>query len=89
MNKIYSDSLDAELLDIREASDGTGGKFIVLRGGSRIRSTHIFMESFQDFGGLIGGHIEEAAPDFGRWESTGRKAGDDTEIVTTTFEGAP
>ena len=47
------------------------------------------MESRKDLGGLEGGHIEEAAPDFGAGEAAGREARDDTEIVRAPFEGAP
>ena len=46
------------------------------------------MESCEDFRGLEGGHIEEAAPDFGGGEATGYKARDNTEIVGAAFKGA-
>ena len=47
------------------------------------------MESCKDLGGLKGGHIEEAAPNFGAGEATGREARDDAEVVGAAFEGSP
>ena len=64
---------------------------VVVRGAgiARIRSVDVFVESREDLGGLGGGHIEEAAPDFGGREATGREARDDAEVVGAAFEGAP
>ena len=47
------------------------------------------MESRKDLGGLGGGHIDEAAPDFGGGEAAGREVRDDAEVVGAAFEGAP
>ena len=47
------------------------------------------MESCEDLGGLGGGYIEEAAPDFGGREAAGREARDDAEVVGAAFEGVP
>ena len=55
---------------------------------TRTRSVNAFVESREDLGGLEGGHIEEAAPNFGRGEAAGREACDDTEVVGAAFEGA-
>ena len=64
---------------------------IVVRGAriARICSVDAFVESREDLGGLEGGHIEEAAPDFGRGEAAGREVRDDAEVVGAAFEGAP
>jgi hypothetical protein len=64
---------------------------VVVRGAGivRIRSVDIFVESREDLGGLGGGYIEEAAPDFGGGEAAGREARDDAEVVGAAFEGAP
>ncbi len=47
------------------------------------------MESCEDFGGLEGGQIEEAAPDFGRREAASREAGNNAEVIGAAFKGAP
>ena len=90
MDEVHRDSLHAKFLDIGEAGDGTGGVFIV--SDARIARTctvDAFVERREDFRGLEGGHIEEAAPDFGGGEATGHKPRDNTEIVGATFKGAP
>ena len=58
-------------------------------GIARICSADKFVESREYFGGLEGGHIEEAAPDFGGGETAGRKACDDAKVVGAAFEGTP
>ena len=64
---------------------------VVVRGAgiARIRSVDAFVESRKDLGCLGGGHIEEAAPDFGGGEAMGLEARDDAEVVRAAFEGAP
>ena len=47
------------------------------------------MKSRKDFLGLEGGHVEEAAPNFGGREATGHKARDNTEIIGAAFEATP
>ena len=77
-------------MNVGEAGDGAGGIFIVRDAGiARTRSVDVFVESCKDLGGLNGGHIDEAAPDFGAGEATGCEARDDTEIVGAAFEGSP
>ena len=90
INEIYGDSLDIKFLDVREAGDGAGGVVVVYGARfAKIRSVEEFMESREDFGGLKGRHIEEAAPDFSRREAAGREARYDPEIIGATFKGAP
>ena len=49
-----------------------------------------FVEGCKNFGGLETGHIEEAAPNFGRGREAPRcEAGDDAEVIGAAFEGAP
>jgi len=63
MDEIHSNSLDAYLLDVGETDDGAGSSTVIVRGGiAGICSADEFMESGEDFGGLKGGHIQEAAP---------------------------
>lgn len=64
---------------------------VVVRGAgtARILSVEAFVETREDLGGLRGGHVEEAAPDFGGGEAAGREARDDAEVVGAAFEGAP
>lgn len=90
IDEIHGDGLNADFLDIGEAGYGAGG-VTVIRGAviARIRSIEVFVESREDLGGLGGGHIEEAAPDFGGGEAAGREARDNAEIVGAAFEGAP
>ena len=81
------------MLDVGEAGDGAGG-VVVVRGSSarmapKIRFVDEFVEGREDFGGLGGGHVEEAAPDLGGGEAAGREARDDAEVVGAAFEGAP
>jgi hypothetical protein len=56
---------------------------------AKVRSIDAFVECCEDLGGLVGGHIEEAAPDFGRGEAAGREACDDAKVVGAALEGAP
>ena len=71
-------------MDIREAGYGSGGVVVI-----GIRFIDAFVKSRKDLGGLKGGHVEEAAPDFGAREAAGREARDDAEVVGASFEGAP
>jgi len=90
IDEIHGNGLDAEFLDIGETGDGAGGVVVVrVAEFTRIRSVDGVVESREDLGGLEGGHIEEAAPDFGRREAAGREARDDAEVIGATFEGAP
>ncbi len=56
---------------------------------ARTCSADRFVESREYFGGLEGGYIEEAALDFSRGETAGRKACDDAKVVGAAFEGTP
>ena len=90
IDEVNGDGLNAKLLNIGEAGYGAGGVVVVRRVGiARIRSVDAFVESREDLGGLEGGHIEEAAPDFGGGEAAGREACDDSEVVGAAFESAP
>ncbi len=90
IDEIYGDGLDTEFLDIGEAGDGAGGVVVVRGAGiARIRSVDEFVERREDFRGLGGGHIQEAAPDFGGGEAAGCEACDDAEVVRAAFEGTP
>ena len=92
VSEVYGDELDAERLDVGEAGDGTGGVVVVLRGrvtGVFPTDTDAFVECGQGLASAGGGHVEEAAPDFGAGEATRGKARDDAEVVGAAFEGAP
>ena len=74
----------------RRSRQWPGARFVIRGAGIvGIRSIDAFVESSEDVGGLGGWHVEKAAPDFGRGETTGCEARDDTEIVGAAFEGAP
>ena len=63
---------------------------VVVRGAEiALRPVDAFVESRKDLDGLGGGHIEEAAPDYGGGEAAGCEARDDAEVVGAAFEGAP
>lgn len=90
MHEVHGDSLKAEFLDIGEACNGTDGVVVVSSAGIvRYHSINTFVESCEDLGGLKGGHIEEAAPDFGGGEAADRETSDDAEVVGAAFEGTP
>ena len=88
IDEIHGDSLDAEFLDVGEAGYGAGGG---IRGAriARFGSIDAFVESGEDLGGLIRGHIDEAAPYSSGGEAAGRETRDDAEIIGAAFEGAP
>ena len=77
-------------MDVGEAGDGAGG-MVVVRGAriARICYVDAFVEIHKNLGGLGGGHIEEAAPDFSGGEAAGHEARDDAEVVGAAFKGAP
>ena len=90
IDEIHGDGLDAEFLDIGEASDGAGRVIVVCGAGiTRIASANIFMEGCEDLGCLEGRHIEEAAPYLGGGEAASCETCDNAEVVGSTFEGAP
>jgi len=87
VDDIHRYGLHAELRNIREADERSGGVVIVC--GSRICFADEFVKSREYFGGLEGGHIEEATPNFRGREASGCKTCDDAKVVGTTFEGTP
>lgn len=90
VDEIYGDCLKADFLDIGEAGYRAGGVVIVRSAGiARIGSVEPFVKGTKNLGSMKGGHIEEAAPDFGRRKATHCKAGNDAEVVTAAFKGAP
>ena len=90
IDEIHGNGLDTKFLDIGEAGDGASGVVVVCGAGiARSRSVDELVECREDLGGLGGGHIQEATPDFGGGEAACREAGDDAEVVGATFESAP
>ena len=90
IDKIYSNGLNPELLNIGEAGDRAGDVVIVT--GARIArnaSVGILMRSSDNLGGLIGGHIEEATPNLGGGEAASCKAGDTTRISGAASKSTP
>ena len=82
--------MNADFLDIGEAGYRAGGVVIVrVAGIARIRSVEPFMKGPKNLSSMKGGHIEEAAPDFGRRKATHCKAGNDAEVIRAAFKGAP